>query len=40
VLLLGAADVAASRRFYVGRGLAVAKSFTDPDGFAWEASPR
>ena len=87
VLLLGAADVAASRRFYVGRGLAVAKSFgrkyvefttpsspvklalsghralakdagvppggtgshrlaigsdagpfTDPDGFAWEAS--
>ncbi|SEG88800.1 Predicted lactoylglutathione lyase [Nonomuraea solani] len=27
VLLLGAADVAASRRFYVERGLAVAKSF-------------
>ncbi|MFF3666841.1 glyoxalase [Microtetraspora malaysiensis] len=27
VLLLGAADVAASRRFYVDRGLAVAKSF-------------
>ncbi len=27
VLLLGAADVAASKRFYVGRGLAVAKSF-------------
>ena len=27
VLLLGVADVAASRRFYAGRGLAVAKSF-------------
>ncbi|OKI24644.1 glyoxalase [Streptomyces sp. CB03911] len=27
VLLLGASDVAASRSFYVGRGLAVAKSF-------------
>ncbi len=27
VLLLGVADVAASKRFYVGRGLAVAKSF-------------
>ncbi len=27
VLLLGAADVAASKRFYVDRGLAVAKSF-------------
>jgi hypothetical protein len=27
VLLLGAADVAASKRFYVGRGLAVARSF-------------
>ena len=27
VLLLGAADVAASKRFYVGRGLTVAKSF-------------
>jgi hypothetical protein len=27
VLLLGATDVAASKRFYVGRGLAVAKSF-------------
>jgi predicted lactoylglutathione lyase len=27
VLLLGASDVAASKRFYVGRGLAVAKSF-------------
>lgn len=27
VLLLGAADVAASRKFYVDRGLAVAKSF-------------
>jgi hypothetical protein len=27
VLLLGAADVVASKRFYVGRGLAVAKSF-------------
>ena len=27
VLLLGAADVAASKRFYAGRGLAVAKSF-------------
>lgn len=27
VLLLGASDVAASRNFYVGRGLAVAKSF-------------
>jgi hypothetical protein len=27
VLLLGVADVAASRQFYVGRGLAVAKSF-------------
>ena len=87
VLLLGAADVAASKRFYVERGLAVAKSFgskyvqfdtasspvklalygrralakdagvapdgtgshrvviggdggpfTDPDGFAWEAT--
>ena len=89
VLLLGAADVAGSKRFYVDRGLAVAKSFgrkyvefatasspvklalygrralakdagvpasgtgshrimigsdagsfTDPDGFAWEAAPR
>src|SRR3954469_25557880 len=88
VLLLGAADVAASKRFYVDRGLAVAKSFgrkyvefdmpagavtlglygrralakdagvaqevsgshrliiggdagtfSDPDGFAWEAAP-
>jgi uncharacterized glyoxalase superfamily protein PhnB/catechol 2,3-dioxygenase-like lactoylglutathione lyase family enzyme len=88
VLLLGVADVAASKRFYVERGLAVAKSFgrmyvqfdtpsspvklglyrhkalakdagvapdgtgshriviggdagtfTDPDGFGWEASP-
>ncbi|MER5497310.1 MULTISPECIES: glyoxalase [unclassified Streptomyces] len=87
VLLLGVADVAASKRFYVGQGLAVAKSFgrvytefasgegpvelalyrrralakdvgvspdgtgshrvalvggtesfTDPDGFAWEAA--
>ncbi|MFI6038509.1 glyoxalase [Streptomyces sp. NPDC051315] len=27
VLLLGVADVAASKRFYLGRGLAVAKSF-------------
>jgi hypothetical protein len=27
VLLLGAADVAASKRFYTGHGLAVAKSF-------------
>ena len=27
VLLLGVADVAASKRFYAGRGLAVAKSF-------------
>jgi hypothetical protein len=27
VLLLGAADVAASKRFYIDRGLAVAKSF-------------
>ncbi|MEU4767341.1 glyoxalase [Actinosynnema sp. NPDC023794] len=89
VLLLGVADVAASKRFYTGRGLAVGKSFgrvyvefaagsgpvklalyrrralakdvgvapegagshrltiggdagdfTDPDGFAWEASSR
>ena len=89
VLLLGAADVAASKRFYVDHGLAVAKSFgrkyvefatpsspiklalygrralakdagvspdgtgshrlmigsdagpfTDPDGFAWEATSR
>ncbi|MCC8246912.1 glyoxalase [Saccharothrix luteola] len=89
VLLLGVADVAASKRFYTGRGLAVGKSFgrvyvefaagpgpvklalyrrralakdvgvapegtgshrltiggdagdfTDPDGFAWEASAR
>jgi hypothetical protein len=89
VLLLGAADVAASKRFYVGQGLIVAKSFgrkyvefaapsshvklalygrralakdagvapegtgshriviasnagsfTDPDGFAWEAASR
>jgi hypothetical protein len=89
VLLLGAADVAASKRFYVDHGLAVGKSFgrkyvefatpsspvslalygrralakdagvhadgtgshrlmigsdagpfTDPDGFAWEATPR
>ncbi|MER5268182.1 glyoxalase [Actinosynnema sp. NPDC002837] len=89
VLLLGVADVAASKRFYVGQGLAVGKSFgrvyvefaagsgpvklalyrrralakdvgvapdgtgshrltiggdagdfTDPDGFAWEASSR
>ena len=87
VLLLGAEDVAASKRFYTGRGLSVAKSFgkyvefatpsspvklglygrralakdagvapdgsgshrlaiggdagsfTDPDGFAWEAAP-
>jgi len=88
VLLLGVADVAATRQFYVDRGLAVAKSFgrkyvqfatpsspiklglygrralakdagvspdgagshrlmigsdagsfTDPDGFAWEAAP-
>ncbi|MEU4504516.1 glyoxalase [Streptomyces sp. NPDC024089] len=28
VLLLGVADVVASKRFYVGRGLAVAKSFS------------
>ena len=27
VLLLGVADVAASKRFYIDRGLAVAKSF-------------
>ncbi len=89
VLLLGAADVAASKRFYIDQGLVVARSFgrkyvefatpashvklalyghralakdagvppdgtgshriviagdagpfTDPDGFAWEATPR
>jgi hypothetical protein len=89
VLLLGAADVAVSKRFYIEQGLAVARSFgrkyvefatpashvklalygrralardagvppegtgshriaiasdaglfTDPDGFAWEATPR
>ncbi|MFF4774916.1 glyoxalase [Microtetraspora fusca] len=40
VLLLGAADVAASKRFYLDRGLAVAKSFGRKYvEFATESSP-
>jgi catechol 2,3-dioxygenase-like lactoylglutathione lyase family enzyme len=39
VLLLGAADVSASKRFYTGRGLAVAKSFGKYVEFATPSSP-
>jgi hypothetical protein len=39
VLLLGAADVGASKRFYTGRGLAVAKSFGKYVEFATPSSP-
>ncbi|GAA1752062.1 VOC family protein [Agromyces humatus] len=39
VLLLGADDVPASKRFYVDRGLAVAKSFGSYVDFATPASP-
>ena len=39
VLLLGAADVAASKRFYTDRGLSVAKSFGKYVEFAIPASP-
>ena len=38
VLLLGAADVGASKRFYAGRGLAVAKSFGKYVEFATPSS--
>jgi catechol 2,3-dioxygenase-like lactoylglutathione lyase family enzyme len=39
VLLLGAADVAASKRFYTDRGLTVAKSFGKYVEFATPSSP-
>lgn len=39
VLLLGAADVGASKRFYTDRGLAVAKSFGKYVEFATPSSP-
>jgi catechol 2,3-dioxygenase-like lactoylglutathione lyase family enzyme len=39
VLLLGAADVTAGKRFYVDRGLAVAKSFGSYVEFATPSSP-
>lgn len=39
VLLLGAADVAASKRFYVDRGFAVGKSFGKYVEFATPSSP-
>jgi predicted lactoylglutathione lyase len=39
VLLLGAEDVAASKRLYVGRGLAVGKSFGSYVDFAMPSSP-
>jgi hypothetical protein len=39
VLLLGAADVGASKRFYAGHGLAVAKSFGKYVEFATPSSP-
>jgi hypothetical protein len=39
VLLLGAEDVAASKRFYASHGLAVAKSFGKYVEFATESSP-
>jgi catechol 2,3-dioxygenase-like lactoylglutathione lyase family enzyme len=39
VLLLGVADVAASKRFYVDRGLTVAKSFGKYVEFATPSSP-
>jgi predicted lactoylglutathione lyase len=39
VLLLGAEDVAASKRFYTSHGLAVAKSFGKYVEFATESSP-
>jgi predicted lactoylglutathione lyase len=39
VLLLGAEDVAASKRFYTGRGLSVAKSFGKYVEFATPSSP-
>jgi predicted lactoylglutathione lyase len=39
VLLLGAEDVAASKRFYTSHGLAVAKSFGRYVEFATESSP-
>jgi catechol 2,3-dioxygenase-like lactoylglutathione lyase family enzyme len=39
VLLLGAADVAASKRFYTDRGLSVAKSFGKYVEFATPSSP-
>jgi uncharacterized glyoxalase superfamily protein PhnB len=39
VLLLGAADVSVTKRFYAGRGLAVAKSFGKYVEFALPSSP-
>ncbi|MFD4422098.1 glyoxalase [Agromyces sp. NPDC058484] len=39
VVLLGAEDVSASKRFYTGRGLAVAKSFGSYVDFATPSSP-
>lgn len=39
VLLLGAEDVAASKRFYTGHGLSVAKSFGKYVEFAADSSP-
>jgi predicted lactoylglutathione lyase len=39
VLLLGAEDVAASKRFYTGHGLSVAKSFGKYVEFASDSSP-
>jgi uncharacterized glyoxalase superfamily protein PhnB len=39
VLLLGAEDVGASKRFYVDRGLTVGKSFGSYVDFAMESSP-
>jgi hypothetical protein len=39
VLLLGASDVGASKRFYVDRGLAVGKSFGSYAEFAMPSSP-
>ena len=39
MLLLGAADVAASKKFYTGHGLSVAKSFGKYVEFAGGSSP-
>jgi hypothetical protein len=39
VLLLGATDIAASKRFYAGRGLAIGKSFGKYVEFATPSSP-